>query len=157
MNRLLNIAWVARLTSHIPPTQFGRYLLIGAWNTLFGYASFAALTAALAPVVPHSYMPAMLLSSPLNITVAFLGYKWFVFKTKGNYLKEWVRCLVVYGSSMAIGLVALPLLVAVLRYGAGLGRPAPYVAGALMTAFGVVYNFLGHKKFSFRAPRRDAA
>ena len=30
-----------RLVDHIPPGQFGRYLLVGAWNTLFGYGSFA--------------------------------------------------------------------------------------------------------------------
>ena len=29
-------------------------------------------------------------STVINITVAFLGYKWFVFKTKGNYLREWM-------------------------------------------------------------------
>jgi hypothetical protein len=33
--------WIAKLTRHIPPGQFGRYLLVGAWNTLFGYGSFA--------------------------------------------------------------------------------------------------------------------
>ncbi|HET7215487.1 MAG TPA: hypothetical protein VFL79_17995 [Terriglobia bacterium] len=53
-SRLLKIAWIRRLASHIPPEQFGRYLLVGAWNTLFGYRGYAVLTFVRAPVVPHS-------------------------------------------------------------------------------------------------------
>src|ERR1035437_8903670 len=83
--------WSAGLTRHIPPGQFGRYLLVGTWNTLFGYGTFALFTAVLNPFVPHSYILASLLSSLLNITVAYLGYKWFVFKTRGHYLREWMR------------------------------------------------------------------
>jgi len=152
----LKTFWISRLFSHIPPAQFGRYLIIGVCNTIFGYASFATFTAILEPVIPYSYMAALIISQPVNITVAFLGYKRFVFKTKGNYFKEWTRCLSVYGSSMAIGIIALPLLVAGFRYGAGLDRSAPYVAGALLTIFGVVYNFMGHKMFSFRNAQEDA-
>ncbi len=142
--------FVSRLTSHIPPGQFGRYLLVGMWNTLFGYSTFAVLTALLKPYVPQSYILAAALSSLLNISVAFLGYKWFVFKTKGNYLREWVRCLAVYGSSMIVGIVALPIVVWVIHRTTAFDRQAPYLAGALVTLFGVVYNFLGNKKFSFR-------
>src|ERR1700674_2234048 len=88
---------LAALTRHIPPGQFGRYLLVGLGNTVFGYATFAFFTAILDRYVPQSYMLASVLASVLNITVAFLGYKWFVFKTKGNYLREWGRCVGVYG------------------------------------------------------------
>ena len=140
----------ARLTSHIPPGQFGRYLLVGVWNTLFGYAIFAALTALLAPHVPQSYILAAVLSSVLNFTVAFLGYKWFVFRTKGNYLREWARCVAVYSSSMVIGIGALPIVVWAIRLTSRFDRQAPYLAGALVMGFGVIYNFLGHKGFSFR-------
>ena len=143
-------AWIRRLTSHIPPDQFGRYLFVGLWNTLFGYGSYALLTATLAPVVPHSYILASIIAAPLNITVSYLGYKWFVFKTKGNYLRECARCMLVYGSSMAVGVILLPPVVFLIRWGSGLDRSAPYIGGALLMGFGVVYSFLGHKKFSFR-------
>jgi len=63
--------WSARLTRHIPPGQFGRYLPVGAWNTLFGYGSFAFFTAILSPMIPHSYIAASLISSLLNISVSF--------------------------------------------------------------------------------------
>ena len=138
------------LTAHIPPGQFGRYLLVGLWNTLFGYGMFAAFTALLNPVVSHSYMWASALSSVINITVAFLGYKWFVFKTKGNYLREWLRCMTVYGSGIVLGLIVLPILVFLIRHNTRFDAQAPYIAGALLSGFVVVYSFLGHKHFSFR-------
>jgi len=142
--------WSTNLTRHIPPGQFGRYLLVGSWNVLFGYSTFALFTAVLNAIVPHSYMWASLLSSLLNITVAYLGYKWFVFKTKGNYLREWMRCVAVYSGGVVLGLIALPVLVLLIRRNTRFFAEAPYIAGALLTLFVVVYSFLGHKKFSFR-------
>ncbi|HEV2448761.1 MAG TPA: GtrA family protein, partial [Candidatus Sulfopaludibacter sp.] len=146
-----------RVAAQFPPGQFARYLLVGAWNTLFGYATYAAFTAALDPYIPQSYLAALVLSSIVNITNAFLAYKWFVFRTKGGYLREWARCLAVYGSSTALSLFLLPAVVAVLRYGAGMRQAAPYVGGALLTCFGVIYNFVGHRKFSFRTRLADRA
>jgi putative flippase GtrA len=143
--------WSTELTRHIPPGQFGRYLLVGAWNALFGYGTFALLTALLNPIVPHSYIWASLLSSLINITVAYLGYKWFVFKTKGNYLREWMRCVAVYSSGLVFGLIALPVLVLLIRRNTHFVAEAPYIAGALLMVFVVLYSFLGHKKFSFRS------
>jgi len=57
-----------------------------------------------------------LLSSLLNITVAYFGYKWFVFKTKGNYLREWMRCVAVYSGGIIFALPALPALVVLIRH-----------------------------------------
>ena len=99
-----------RLFSHIPPEQLLRFLLVGVWNTVFGYSSFAALTYALSFRWPHNgYIAAGLLASVLNISVAFLGYKKFVFKTKGNYFEEWLRCMVVRGTGVAIGSRSAPV------------------------------------------------
>lgn len=148
--------WLARLTNHIPPGQFLRYLLVGGWNTLFGYSTYALFTALLMPRVSFGYLYASVFSSLINITVAYLGYKFFVFRTHGNYLKEWLRCLLVYGSGMLPGLVLLPLLVEGLHYGFHLQRSAPYVGGALLMGAGVIYSFFGHKHFTFRVPA-DAA
>lgn len=141
---------VESLTSHIPPRQLGRYLLVGIWNTLFAYGSYALLTALLARYIPASYLLASLLSSVLNITVSFLGYKWFVFKTKGNYLKEWTRCLLVYSTSIIFGLAALPPIVWAVSYLSNNPASAPYVAGAILLGINLIISFLGHKKFSFR-------
>ena len=144
--------WRARFTRHIPPGQFGRYLVVGVWNTLFGYGSFAFFTAILSPKIPNSYIAACVISSVLNISVSYLGYKFFVFKTKGNYLREWIRCVGVYSGGILFGVLSLPVLVVLIRRNTRFISEAPYIAGAILTAFTVVYSFFGHKKFSFRSP-----
>jgi hypothetical protein len=85
--------FLTHITSHMLPGQFGRYLLVGMWNTLFGYSTFAALTPLPKPHVPQNYILAAALSRLRNTSVTFLGYKWFVFRTKGNYLREWASCI----------------------------------------------------------------
>jgi len=144
-SELRRTAWFRRLAGHIPREQFGRYLFSGVWNTLFGYGAYAALTSVLAPFVSHSYIPASIIAAPLNITVSYLSYKWFVFRTRGNYLHEWTRCFIVYGSAMVMGIILLPPIVLLVRLLTGLDRPAPYIAGALLMGFNVIYGFLGHK------------
>ena len=140
----------AALAKHFPPGQFGRYLLVGAANTLFGYGTFALLVAILDPVVPHGYILASVISSLVNITVSYLNYKWFVFKTKGNYLREWARCVVVYSSAIAIKVLLLPVVVFAIRRWTSYYTAAPYIAGAVLIGCTTVYSFVGHKRFSFR-------
>lgn len=140
-----------RLTHHIPAGQLGRYLVVGVWNTAFAYGTFALLTWLLDRYVPASYLAASLLSSVLNISVSFLGYKWFVFHTRGNYLREWLRCLVVYSGSIALGLLALPPTVFAVAAITENRAAAPYIAGALVLGVQVILSFLGHKRFTFGA------
>ena len=146
----------AILTRHLPPGQFGRFLLVGTGNTLFGYGSFAVLTAVLNRVVPHSYIVASIVSSLLNITVSYLGYKRFVFKTSGNYLREWTRCVAVYSGTIVLGVILLPIFVLLIRRGTPFFAAAPYIAGALLMGINAIYSFLGHKRFSFRPVSAEA-
>ena len=131
--------------------QFLRYLLVGAWNTAFGYGLFALLTALLQPRMHYGYMLASALANLISITVAYLGYKFFVFRTQGNYLVEWLRCLLVYGMGTIPGLLLLPFFVAGIERVSPLRHGAPYAAGALALAITVVYSFFGHKHFSFKS------
>jgi putative flippase GtrA len=103
----------------------------------------------------HAYIVASLAANLLSITSAFLAYKWFVFKTKGNYLREWMRCVVVYGGAALIGTLLLPLFVFSLRHLTHLDASAPYIAGAALMGLTVVASFLGHRNFSF--PRGSPA
>jgi putative flippase GtrA len=139
-----------RIHSHKPVLQFARYILAGGFNTLFSFGVFAFLNWSLAGLGSYSYMYAAILGSLITISVAFLGYKWFVFRTHGNYLREWIRCFGVYGSSVLIGLVGLPILVPILRNHLRNPRQAPYIAAAMMTIVTVLFSFVGHKNISFR-------
>lgn len=151
---------MSTLLSHIPSGQFGRYLLVGFGNTLLGYAAFAAFTWLLQPVVPNVYyrvMVAHVTASFISITIAFLAYKWLVFRTRGNYLREWLKCFAVYGSSNLFNLALLPILVVAIRRVGHFEQQAPFIAGALLIGFGAVYSFWGHKNFSFKPCSASAA
>ena len=130
--------------------QVVRYLLVGGFNTCFGYALFVAFNYLFRSLGVYGSEIASLLGNVIAITVAFLGYKWFVFRTHGNYLREWLRCLSVYGSSMLFALVMLPPLILLLRRWYGHSQMASNVAAAILTVVTVAASYFGHKHFSFR-------
>jgi putative flippase GtrA len=138
-----------------PVQQFVRYILVGGFNTVFGYGLFALLNWLSRGLGPYNYLYAGVLANLIAISVAFLGYKWFVFRTRGNYLSEYIRCFGVYGSSALIGLAGLSILVPILRRSLRRPEEAPYMAAAMMTVVTMVISFLGHKNISFRPKRAD--
>ena len=109
------------------------------------------MTRLLEPLGRQSYLLANLLASILNITVAFFLHRRFAFRSKGNWRQEYARYLAVYASSMALGFIALPVVVTGLRVVFGWERQSPYIGAALLTVFGVIYNFIGNQRYSFRA------
>jgi len=117
------------------------YFIVGVWNTIFGYGIYALLYYAFSPSV--HYLLLLLPSYIISITNAYIGYKIFVFKTKGNYLKEYLKFYVVYAFGLVVNLLLLPLFVEV----SGLN---PVVAQAMVIPFMVCVSYLGHKHFSFR-------
>lgn len=131
-----------------------RYLAVGACNTAFGYGCFALFTLLLSPVFTYGYVLASLLANLFSITFAFFGYKWFVFKTKGNYFREWIRCVGVYATSMIVSAAALPFVVGIIRRQPGHHRSAPYIAGAIVLVFSVLFSFFGHRHISFADANR---
>jgi putative flippase GtrA len=130
--------------------QIVRYLLVGGFNTCFGYGLFVLFNYLFRRIGLYGSEMASLLANVIAITVAFLGYKWFVFRTHANYLREWLRCLSVYGSSMLFSLVMLPPLTLLLRHWFGRSQMASNVAAAILVAITVVASYFGHKHFSFR-------
>jgi len=116
------------------------YLTVGVWNTLFGYASFSILYLLLS----HSLNSTVILtiSYVLSITNAYVGYKTFVFKTRGKVLQEYFRFYIVYGGAFIANLILLPVLMGVLMLNA-------YVAQALIVVMTVISSYIFHKRFTF--------
>jgi putative flippase GtrA len=174
-----------RIREHGP--QFFRYLCVGVCNTIFGYGLFVTFLTLLNAITPPRYLfltvvLASVLSTPFSITFAYFGYKFFVFRTAGNYLREWLKCFAVYGTTMIPGLVILSALTKTLqalfhRHSPALhaalaqteahlsGHPlallhriatgsamAGYVAGACVTGFSTIFSFIGHKRVTFHRP-----
>ncbi len=144
-----------RLFAHLPHRQLLRYLAVGAWNTLFGYGCFFLMLKLFLHLLPTQ--PALMASSAsvvatvINVTVSFLGYKWFVFRTKGDYWREYRRSMLVYLPSLVLNAVAIAPLTTALRVVPLFRTQAPYIAGALLAGFTVITSFFGHKHISFKA------
>jgi putative flippase GtrA len=116
------------------------YLLVGAWNTIFGYGSFALLYLLFSHAV--HYLVLFIISYLVSITNSYIGFKLFVFRTKGNYLHEYLRFYLIYGTIMLLNLGLLPLSVALFNV-------SPLVAQAGFILFSTAGSYLGHKYFSF--------
>ena len=119
-----------------------RYLLAGGWNTVFGYGIGVGLYTILSSQLHVAVIAAI--ANILAITMSFLTYKLFVFKTTGNWLSEYGRSYLVYGS---MALLSIVLLWAMVDY---LGMDIWY-AQALVILLTVGVSYLGHKFFTFRS------
>lgn len=140
---------VEALLAHFPPGQFAKYLAAGMVNTIFGYGSFALLNKIFTPHISHAYILIGPVANLINITFSLLNYKWFIFKTKGNYAREWLRCASVSSGGIILGTVSLPTLVFMIRHMTRLNEAAPYIAWAILLATSVVMGFVGHRRFTF--------
>ena len=118
-----------------------RFLVVGAWNTGFGYLSFALLYYFFSPFA--HYMAIQAVSVVVNVTNAYLCHKFIVFRTRGNYGREYLRFYAVYAIPIASGFVLLPFAIEVLAMNA-------YLASALIICLLTFVSYFGHKHFSFR-------
>jgi putative flippase GtrA len=116
------------------------YLIVGAANTALGYGVTVGLYYLLRgwPIVAVAT-----LANVVCITVSFVTYKVFIFKSGGFWLPEYLRCYLVYGGGALLGIAGLWLLVDVLGLTIWLSQ------GLVMAAV-VPLSFFGHEFFTFR-------
>jgi len=117
------------------------YLVVGAWNTLFGYLVWALLQYLLHDYVYYLFI--LVLAWFPAVLNAYVGYRFFVFRSKGSVWRELPRFSLVYVGTLCVGLVGLPILLHVLPF-------SIYVTQALFTGAMVIASYLSHKYFSFR-------
>ena len=86
-----------------------RYLVAGAWNTVFGYGLGVGAYLLLSQILHIIYIS--ILANIVAITMSFLTYKLFVFRTSGEWLKEYLKIYLVYGTTAAIGTILLWIFV----------------------------------------------
>jgi putative flippase GtrA len=145
----------AAIRRALPSGEVIRFLMVGGFNTAFSLALYSAFVILFGHLFPHRGKPliadvSFAISTPVAITVAFLCYKHFVFRTKGNYLKEWLRCFAVYSVSFPMGLVILPATTHLFQRIALTHAYAPFLAGIVNSLLIACYSYFAHKKFSFK-------
>jgi putative flippase GtrA len=118
-----------------------RFLLVGGWNTVFGYGIFVVLERTLGQAT--HYLLALLVAHVIATLVAFLGHRYITFRVKGSFFKDLVRFWSVYAGLLAVNAIMLPLLVEV-------GGVPVLLAQALFIVVTTLTSYAGHKYFSFR-------
>jgi putative flippase GtrA len=116
------------------------YLLVGSFNTLVGYFIGIAIYKALGGDLGIIWVG--ILSNIISITVSFLTYKIFVFRTKGKWVLEYVKSYLIYGGIAVIGIFFLWLFVEKMNISIWLSQ-------ALVIVVTVIISYVGHSRFTF--------
>jgi putative flippase GtrA len=145
----------AALRRVLPAGEVIRFLLVGASNTIISLALYSGFVILFSHLLPHRGKPLIadisaIVSKPISITVAFLCYKHFVFRTHGNYIKELLRCFAVYGVSTPAELIILPVATHLFLFPQMTHAYAPFLAGIVNAVIIASYSYFAHKKFSFK-------
>lgn len=117
------------------------FLVVGGANTAFSTALFAALVLMLGPQVPSAV--SLFIAWIVSLVLVFNAYRHLVFRVRGNALRDFWRFVGVNIASFLLNVGALTVFVEIL------GFPAIPVQ-VLITVAVVLFNYFGHKYFSFR-------
>lgn len=123
-----------------------RFVIVGGFNTVFGYALYVAFH----EIFDIPYLFSLYGSYVIATLVAFVLHRQFTYRRAGtgNLALDFVRFQGVYVVSLLFNTVALPLLVEVAHW-------HPTVAQAVIVVFTAVVSYFGHKFFSFRRAPQD--
>ena len=126
-----------------------RFLMVGIWNTVFGYLVFVGFDSLFTPLFSRryvAYMSAVVLSNILAIINAYIFHKYITFKSriKGiGVVFEFLKFSTTYLVAFCLSLLILPIFVEILNI-------TPELAGALVIFCCTVISYVGHSKFSFK-------
>jgi putative flippase GtrA len=131
-----------------------KFVIIGVWNTLFGYAVFFGFDSLLARLTPTryiAYLAAIALSNVLSIINAYIFHKYVTFKSevKGKgIVREFAKFTATYIVTICLSLALMPVFVEIMRLD-------PKIAAALVILLCVVISYVGHSRFSFSSSAKS--
>jgi putative flippase GtrA len=117
------------------------YLLAAGLNTICGYSLGVGLYLLLSETFHITVIAAI--SNFFAISVSFLTYKLFVFKTTGDWALEYFRSFILYGAMALFGILILWLFV-------DLFRIKIWWAQAFVISITALMSYFGHTHFTFR-------
>jgi putative flippase GtrA len=134
---------VLRLIRRLLRDERVRFLIVGGFNTLFGFALFVVVELLVGQYL--GYFVSLYSSYVIAVVVAFLLHRHFTYRVTGtgNVLVDLVRFASVSLVSLAVNTIALPLLVEVVGI-------TPIIAQAFIVVITTLVSYFGHKLFSFR-------
>lgn len=117
------------------------YLLVGGFNTIVGYTIGVSLYKILSNNL--SIISIGVISNIFSITISFLSYKIFVFRTKGMWLSEYSKAYIIYSGTSLVGIFLLWFFVDKMKI-------SIWVSQALIIMCTVIISYIGHSRFTFR-------
>ena len=88
--------------------SFIRFLIIGTVNAAISYIIYVL---AILILGEGNYQICVFLQWVLSSVISFLNQKFFVFCTKGNYIKEYLKCCTTWGISYLLNVIILEIFV----------------------------------------------
>lgn len=122
-----------------------RFLFIGGVNAAISYVIFAIAVYILGQ---EHYQICVILQWTISSVFSYFNQKFFVFCTKGNYLKEYLKCCSTWAVSYFINVIILELLV---RY----AIKNVYVSQFISIFLVSVVTYVLFKYFAFRVKKSD--
>jgi len=117
-----------------------RYIIIGIFNTMFGYSVGIVLFTILSEKLHTILIVSM--ANMLSIIVSFFMHKLFVFRRKGKWINEFFRACIVYMNMALVSVFIMWVFIDILNISIWISQ-----AIAICTTFSLTY--FGHKKFTF--------
>ncbi len=122
-----------------------RFVIAGICNMGIRYLIFVLLGLAF---TVNRYQIILLATWLSSSVIAFLSYKYLVFRTEGNHMKEFVKSLLIWCLSYILNALLLGFLVGRLQWNV-------YAAQGLVIILIVVINYLLFKHFAFKKQKES--
>ena len=116
------------------------YLVVGIINTFFGYFGTLLIYTLLRNSL--NTISILVISKFITISFSYITYKFFVFKTSGNWLKEYCKCFISYGASSIVSIFIIFLMVDCMAI-------QFWIAQLLAILITVIFSFFSHNYFTF--------
>jgi len=117
------------------------FLVVGGINTVAGYLAFAGFQLTVGQ--RWGYLATLACAHVVCVLIAFVLYRFVVFRVRGHVLADLWRFETVYLAALAVNFALLPLLVEIAHLNV-------YLAQALIMFATAAMSWVGHKNYSFR-------
>ena len=123
------------------------YLLVGLWNTIFGYGVYYLTIYVLqsyAPDLPRPYLWAITMAQILGVLNAYIAHRRHTFadRRSGRMMAEFLRFSMVYVATLLMSFVLLPVLVEGFTI-------RPDLAGVINLIASTLMSYVAHLRFTF--------
>jgi len=117
-----------------------RFLFVGGFNAGVSYLIYSVFCLLLGA---GAYQISLALAWAISSIVSFVTQKTLVFVTKGNWLKEYIKCCTTWFFSYLINAGLLEFTVKVLKLNV-------YLAQIIATVAAAIFTYIFFKKFAFK-------